>query len=152
VWKTTEVVGGARPTTRRRERRPRDPTTPATTPVMEAATPVTSASARTDTVTWRRLPPKARRSASSLERWTTRTEKVLKMKKPPTRSPTAARTRSVVVRKPSALVHDSLAAFAACSAVSASTSPARAAATRARSVSGSTPRAAPTEMAERRPS
>ncbi len=59
---------------------------PAARPATAAIAPTTNASISTERVTWRRLAPTARISASSLVRWATSMVKVLAMMKMPTNS------------------------------------------------------------------
>jgi len=70
--------------------------TPRPSPTIEATTPKTAASSRTDRKTWRRLAPTMRRSASSRVRWPTVIENVLKIVNPPTKSEMKANTNSAV--------------------------------------------------------
>ena len=83
-------------------------------PTIEARMPMTSDSASTEPRIWLREAPSVRSSANSRERWATVTAKVLKMRKPPTSTATAAKTSSAMRMKPSASER-SWAAFSACS-------------------------------------
>ena len=71
---------------------PTAPSTPSPRPTSEATRPTRAASSRTERNTWRRLAPTIRSRASSLVRWPTRMEKVLKMVKPPTNREMKANT------------------------------------------------------------
>ncbi len=79
----------ARPTARR---------TPRAAPIAEATTPVMKASMSTDTITCRRVAPRARRSASSRDRWAMRMVNVLTIRKEPTKSAIRPNTNSAVLR------------------------------------------------------
>ena len=76
---------------------------PTSTPSTEATTPTASVSISIERRTWRRDAPSTRSSASSFVRWATVTENVLKIRKPPTSSATAANTSRPVRRNPRAL-------------------------------------------------
>ena len=93
---------------------------PTKKPRIDATSPVTAASTSTDVITWARVAPSARSSASSRVRCATRMLKVLMMRKLPTNSEMKAKTRSGVPMK--VLIVDSVlcsAAAAACCPVSA---------------------------------
>ena len=93
---------------------------PTTKPRIDATNPVTAASTSTDVITWARVAPSARRSASSRVRCATRMLKVLMMRKLPTNNEMKAKTRSGVPMN--VLMVDSVlcsAAAAACCPVSA---------------------------------
>ena len=83
-------------------------------PTTDATTPITSVSTSTERRICPREAPSVRSSANSFVRWATVTEKVLKIRKPPTSSATAANTSSAVRMKPSASER-SRACFSACS-------------------------------------
>ena len=69
---------------------------------MEATSPTTAASIRTDRKICRRLAPRIRNMANSRVRCPTMIEKVLKMVKEPTKREMKAKTRSAVEKNPSA--------------------------------------------------
>ena len=124
---------------------------PATTPRMEATSPVTKASETTETITWRRLAPMARKSASSFVRCATMMENVLKMMKAPTNSAMNANASNAVRKNPS----PSWSAFD-CSSdtvalVTASTPFGRADVTCTRNAEGSTPSFATTSISSNTP-
>ena len=58
-------------------------TIPRPRPMTDPMSPITVASKRTERATWRRVDPRARKSASSRERWATRMLNVLMMRKDP---------------------------------------------------------------------
>ncbi len=74
--------------------------TPARTPTADANSPTTSASPTTEAITWRRLAPRVRNSASSRVRCATMIENVLKMRNAPTNSEIAANTSNAVWKNP----------------------------------------------------
>ena len=74
----------------------------------------------TERMTWRRLAPMARSSASSRPRWATRMPKVLMMRKDPTKSATPAKTSRKVVMKLSACCRESSLRSASSAPVTAS--------------------------------
>ena len=94
--------------------RPGASASPHAMPISEASTPITNVSASTERSTWPREAPSVRSSANSFVRWATVTLKVLKIRKLPTSSATAAKTSSAVRMKPSASER-SCACFSACS-------------------------------------
>ena len=115
-------------------------------PISEASTPITNVSASTERSTWPREAPSVRSSANSFVRWATVTENVLKIRKLPTSSATAANTSSAVRMKPSASER-SWACFSACSLpVRTANSLPSSRAIAALSCSGEVPPAAATEM------
>ena len=71
-------------------------------PTIDATSPITTDSAITELRICRRDAPSVRNSANSRERCATVTAKVLKIRKPPTSTATAANTSSAVRMKPSA--------------------------------------------------
>ena len=73
--------------------------TPRASPMADASSPTTPASASTDRITWRRVAPRARSSASSRLRWATRMVKVFQMMKEPTNTAIAAKTSRNVLMK-----------------------------------------------------
>ena len=77
---------------------------PSPTPTIEAMSPTTNDSMRTDRSTWRRLAPSARNSASSRLRCDTTMLNVLKMMNAPTNRATNPKIRKNVRRNPSAVV------------------------------------------------
>ena len=87
---------------------------PQAIPITEATKPMISVSVITERRICPREAPSVRRSANSRARWATVTLKVLKIRKPPTSSATAANTSSAVRMKPSASER-SCACFSACS-------------------------------------
>ena len=87
---------------------------PTSTPSTDASTPTANVSISTERRTCARDAPSTRSSANSFVRCATVTVNVLKIKKPPTSSATAANTSSAVRMKPSA----SLRSCACCSAAS----------------------------------
>ena len=95
-------------------RRPGATSRPTAMPSTEATIPMASVSAITERRIWGREAPSVRSSANSLERCATVTENVLKIRKPPTSTATAANTSSAVRMKPSASER-SCADFSACS-------------------------------------
>ena len=93
---------------------------PTKKPRIDATNPVTAASTSTDVITWARVAPSARNSASSRVRCATRMLNVLMMRKLPTNSEMNAKTSSGVPMN--VLMVDSVlcsAAAAACCPVSA---------------------------------
>ena len=117
---------------------------PSPRPRVPPSSPRTSASTSTEPVTWRRLAPRARSSASSRERWATRIEKVLTMRKAPTTRATPAKTSRKVSRKPIASCRSAALDSAASSPVTASRSPPSTSRTCSASSSWLTPSAAVT--------
>ena len=115
-------------------------------PSTEATRPITNVSASTERRTWPREAPSVRMSANSRVRWATVTEKVLKIRKPPTSTATPANTSSAMRMKPSASER-SWACFSACSSPVRTAKPEpSSAATVAFSSSGEVPPAAAIEM------
>ncbi len=118
-------------------------------PTIEARMPMTSDSASTERRIWRREAPSVRNSANSRERWATVTANVLKIRKPPTSTATAAKTSSAMRMKPSASDR-SWAAFSACSSPVRTVNPPPSVSwMRALSSSGEVPLEAATEMSLR---
>ena len=76
---------------------------PAPSPMVEASTPMTSASVSTEPIIWRRLPPIARSSASSFVRCATMIENVFRIRKMPTNSATPAKPRRMSLTNDSAV-------------------------------------------------
>ena len=91
---TGGVDGKSMPTDDSSRRMPRARTTPTPRPTAEAASPTAADSPMTAVTSWRRVAPRHRRRASSLARWASRMEKVLKIKKMATNSATPAKTSS----------------------------------------------------------
>ena len=87
---------------------------PQAIPISEATMPMSTVSAITERRICPREAPSVRSSANSRVRWATVTENVLKIRKLPTSSATAANTSSAVRMKPRASER-SCACFAACS-------------------------------------
>ena len=73
--------------------------TPATMPVTDASTPITSASSSTERSTWRRLAPIVRSIANSRVRWATVIANVLKMMNAPANTVAPANASNSGVRK-----------------------------------------------------
>ena len=97
-------LGSEIPNASSKASRPTAMATPSPRPMIEASSPMTSASSITDRKTCPRLAPTIRKRASSLVRWPTVMEKVFKMVKPPTNSEIRAKTSRAVEKKPSALL------------------------------------------------
>jgi hypothetical protein len=80
-----------------------DNASPVAKPRIDASTPITAASPRTDANTWRLPAPTARSTASSLVRWATTMENVLATRNVPTNRVMPANT-SMPVSMPSTIV------------------------------------------------
>ena len=122
--------------------------TPAPSPMADAIPPTTTASSSTDRVTCPFEAPSARIRASSLVRWATRIENVLKMMNAPTNNATAANTKRNVLRKPRPFWMSLACSSASWVPVMASVPPGSAAAIRVRSWSWDTPSLAATTRSE----
>ncbi|CAB4710572.1 unannotated protein [freshwater metagenome] len=120
--------------------------TPNPRPTVDPKIPSTSASSCTERVTCRLEAPSARSSASSRERWATRIEKVLTMRKAPTTSAIPAKISRKVVRKPIAWRNGPAASSAASSPVTASKPGGSTRATRSASSSCETSSSAVTQI------
>ncbi len=124
---------------------------PRPSPTSDAKRPTMNASAITDNRTCRRLAPRARSRASSRVRWATRIEKVLRMMNPPTNSEIPAKTRSAVLKNPSACCTESALSSATCWLVTTSTPAGTAPFTRSRSSIDETPSTALASTLSKRP-
>jgi hypothetical protein len=110
---TSAVGGSLRPIAATSAFSPIASTTPTPTPTIDATSPTTAASTKTDVITCRRRAPSARNSANSLLRWATTMLKVLKMMNAPTNRATNPNTRSPVRRNPRPLLTWSCCSLAA---------------------------------------
>ncbi|GIV00261.1 MAG: hypothetical protein KatS3mg014_1876 [Actinomycetota bacterium] len=145
------VPGRSTPKASSRTRRPAPMPTPAPTPTAEARRPTIPASSSTDAVTWRRVAPSARSSASSRVRCAVTMEKVLAITNEPTKREIPAKTRSAVRKNPSASLNASAFSSATEALVTASSPFGNTAWIRSRSSSAGTPSAASTLMASYTP-
>ena len=135
---TRPVVGRSAPAAENAAVTPVARPTPASNPMIDATSPSSVASTRTDPRTWRRLAPMARSRASSRVRWATRIENVLKMMKAPTTTAITPNTTSRIRKKEKFSCTVLALCAAAWAPVRASASSGRASSTRAASVASST--------------
>ena len=98
IW--IPVAGSPKPTASKRACMPRAMPMPASSPMIDARIPMTSASPITLRSTWPRVAPRVRVIPNSRTRWATVIEKVLKMMNAPTKSATPAKASSAGPRKP----------------------------------------------------
>ena len=125
---------------------------PAAMPSADPTRPITSASVMTEVSTCRRLAPTARNSASSLPRWATMIENVLKMMNAPTNSAMAANTSRAIRKNPRPSFSCSDCSSATEVAVSASVFGGSSCWIVSRSCAGSMPSSPSTEMESNTPS
>ncbi len=90
---------------------------PAPIPMVDATTPMASASVSTDPIIWFRLPPSARSNASSFVRCATMIENVFRIRKMPTNSATPAKPRKMSLTNDSAVVSVAVCCAASCAPV-----------------------------------
>ena len=103
VLKTGLVDGRSMPNDTNRALSPRASPKPTNRPTIEAKTPITNASSRTEARTWRRVAPSVRSVASSRVRCATVIDSVLAITKLPTNRatpPKASRKSWKMLRKP----------------------------------------------------
>nr|BFE71116.1 hypothetical protein GCM10020092_044170 [Actinoplanes digitatis] len=105
------------PTELNRYASPKPTPTPAARPSTAATSPITTASTSTEPMTWRRLAPIARISASSRVRCATMIEKVLRIRKTPTNRATPAKPSRMLLKKPSPSWMPAALSLASCSPV-----------------------------------
>ena len=139
---TVGPLGSGIPSTSSNARSPAATAMPRANPAAELTTPTTSASSRTERVTCPRLAPRARIRASSLVRWATSIENVLKIRKAPTNSEMPAKTSRAVEKNPRPCLICALDSLTAWAVVTASKPPGSSRAIRDRSSAWLTPSAA----------
>ncbi len=149
--RTRLVVGRSIPIAMNSAFRPFAITKPKARPSSAPSTPTSNASSTTEVRIWPREAPSVRNMPNSVVRCATVIEKVLKMRKAPTKRATKAKTSSAVRRKPrlSRILSEDRLAFS--SAVSTRAEGGIASATRCLSTSGETPGSAATEIWSKRP-
>ncbi len=99
--KTSDPGGSVMPKPLIRASSPSAASAPSPIPMIEDPAPTMAASVRTDRKTCPRLAPTIRNSASSLVRWPTLIENVLKIVKPPTNRAMTAKISSAVEKNAS---------------------------------------------------
>ncbi len=145
------VLGRSIPNALRSAFRPTAIAMPTRIPTADANRPTTNASTITESSTCRRLAPIARRSAISLERCATMIENVLKMMNAPTKSAMKANTRRAIRKNPSPCFSAFDCSSATDELVTACTPLGSTCSMLVRSVAGSTPSAALTEIESKTP-